>query len=206
MRSIVLATSNKGKIREISERLEGPSFSILTLDDFPELVMPPEDGVSFKENALIKARCAADISGQMALSDDSGLEVRGLGGAPGILSARYAGAGATDEENIEKLIKETGDMSEEDRSARFLCALALVEPAFGSKGRSAKESFFEGTLDGIIIPERRGVEGFGYDPIFFIPELKKTAAELTKAEKNQISHRGRALDKLWAYLQGLLRG
>lgn len=202
MEKIVLATGNKGKIREIREFLEGLELEVLVLDDFPDLVMPPEDGRSFTENALIKARFAAKVSGHMALADDSGLEVRGLGGAPGIRSARYAGLGATDAENIDKLIKETNLMSVDDRSARFVCALALVKPADSGEGLAIKESLFEGTLDGLIITERRGSGGFGYDPIFFIPDLKRTAAELTKEEKMQISHRSEALGKLRAYLQG----
>lgn len=203
MKKIVIATGNKGKIREIRELLKGLNFSLLTLADFPDIVMPPEDGLSFEENALIKARHAADISSQMALADDSGLEVMGLGGAPGIHSARYAGDGATDEENIEKLIKETSEMSDDDRHARFVCALALVEPAACSEGGKPRESIFKGALDGLIISERRGDNGFGYDSVFLLPDMEKTTAELTRAEKNRISHRGKALEKLKDYLQTL---
>jgi XTP/dITP diphosphohydrolase len=206
MRSILLATSNRGKVREIRELLEGLEFSVLTLDDFPDLNMPPEDGQSFRENALIKARYAARLSGHMALADDSGLEVKGLGGAPGIRSARYACEGATDDENIDKLIKETARLGEVDRRARFVCALALCFPPAGEGEQRATEAIFEGTLDGLIISERRGSGGFGYDPVFYITELERSAAELTRAEKSGISHRGKALRKLKAYLLADFRG
>ncbi|MBE9532257.1 MAG: XTP/dITP diphosphatase [Proteobacteria bacterium] len=202
MNEIVLATGNKGKIKEIRELLTGLDFSVLTLEDFPELEMPPEEASSFKENALIKARYAAEATGLMVLADDSGLEVLGLAGAPGVLSARFAGVAATDDENIDKLIEETTAMSKDNRRARFVCALAFVEPALESGATSVKESIFEGTLDGLIIPERRGEGGFGYDPVFFVPDLERTTAELTREEKNKISHRGKALVKFRAYLQG----
>lgn len=206
MKKIVLASGNKGKVTEIRELLEGLDFSLLTLEDFPDLVMPPEDGSSFKENALIKACHVAEVSGNMTLADDSGLEVPGLDGAPGIHSARFAGEGATDAENVEKLIKEIAPLSENDRHARFICALAFVEPVAESEGGAWKKSVFEGILDGLIITERRGTGGFGYDPIFFLPDLKKTTAELTKREKNRISHRGKALEKLKYYLLTLSQG
>ncbi len=205
MKVVVLATENTGKIREIREALKGLQVSLLTLVDFPGLKMPKEDGATFEENALIKARHVANFSGHMALADDSGLEVRGLNGAPGIHSARYAGEDATDEDNIEKLIKETGEMAEDLRRARFVCALALVVPGVDSEGQGADEFIFSGRLEGLIITERRGESGFGYDPVFFIPELKRTAAELTRAEKNRVSHRGKALDKLKPHLEGLLK-
>lgn len=213
MKVVVLATANAGKIREIRESLKGLPLSLLTLADFPGLVMPAEDGATFEENALIKARHVANFTGHMTLADDSGLEVRGLDGAPGVRSARYAGEDATDEDNIEKLIKETGEMAEDERRAGFVCALALVAPAVGSDRGSdrgsdeqgANEFLFKGTLDGLIITERSGENGFGYDPVFFIPELKRTAAELTRAEKLTVSHRGKALDKLKLCLEGLLK-
>lgn len=203
MKVVVLATENAGKIREIREALKGLQVSILTLVDFPDLKMAKEDGVTFEDNALIKARHVANFSGHTALADDSGLEVRGLNGAPGVRSARYAGEDATDEENIEKLIKETVGMDEDKRRARFVCALALVEPGVGKEGRGPKEIIFSGTLEGLIITEVRGSNGFGYDPVFFIPKLKRTAAELTREEKLTVSHRGKALDKLKLHLEGL---
>ncbi len=186
---ILLATANRGKIKEIKEILEGLDLDIVTLDDYPGLSLPPEDGSTFRENALIKARGAASKTGVAVLADDSGLEVDFLGGLPGIRSARYAGTGAQDKENWLKLLKELEGVPEEKRRARFRCALALVWP-------DGEEEVFEGSLDGVILGEPRGGHGFGYDPVFFIPEMGKTAAELTPNEKNSVSHRAKALEKL----------
>ena len=200
MLKIVLATGNRGKIREIRELLGAMSIELLTLDDFGGLTMPPEDGITFEENAYNKARYVANETKLAALADDSGLVVRALSGAPGIRSARYAGSGATDGENIDKLLKELGDRPEGDRQASFICALALV----GLCGEAPCEEIVTGRVDGIILRERRGDKGFGYDPVFYIPALKRTMAELTKDEKNRVSHRGMALRKLKERLEGLL--
>ncbi|MBI5468222.1 MAG: XTP/dITP diphosphatase [Deltaproteobacteria bacterium] len=186
---ILLATANRGKIKEIKDILEGLDLDIVTLDDYPGLSLPPEDGSTFRENALIKARGAASKTGVAVLADDSGLEVDFLGGLPGIRSARYAGTGASDKENWLKLLKELEGVPEEKRRARFRCALALVWP-------DGEEEVFEGSLDGVILGEPRGGHGFGYDPVFFIPGMGKTAAELTPNEKNSVSHRAKALEKL----------
>lgn len=186
---ILLATANRGKIKEIKHILEGLDLDIVTLDDYPGLSLPPEDGATFMENALIKARGAALKTGVAVLADDSGLEVDFLGGLPGIRSARYAGTGASDKENWLKLLKELEGVDEEKRRARFRCALALVWP-------DGEEEVFEGSLEGVILGEPRGGHGFGYDPVFFIPEMGKTAAELTPDEKNSVSHRAKALEKL----------
>lgn len=184
---IVLATANKGKMREFSGLLEGVFGRILSLND---LESPPdvvEDGATFRENALKKARAISAYSGKPALADDSGLVVDALGGRPGVYSARYAGEGATDRDNIAKLLSELEEI--EDRNARFVCVLALVTP-------DGKEMTAEGTCKGVIITEPRGDGGFGYDPVFFLPELGKTMAEIPPGLKNRLSHRARAAEAL----------
>lgn len=190
---VLLATGNRGKIREIKHILEGLDLEIFTLDDYPGLKMPPEDGATFRDNALIKARHIAKKTGLSVLADDSGLEVDCLGGLPGVRSARYAGEGASDKENYLKLLGELSGVPEGKRGARFKCAVAFVVPG-------GVEEVFEGSFEGVIAPEARGGGGFGYDPVFFIPELKKTAAELTPDEKNRVSHRAKALEKLRNWL------
>ena len=195
MKKIVLATGNRGKIREFCEALKRLSITLLTLDDFPALEMPLEDGATFEENALTKARYVAGETGLAALADDSGLVVTALLGAPGIQSARYAGERATDGENIDKLLQKLDGIPDDKRQASFVCALALVEQASQSED-GPKEEVFMGRVDGIILKERRGVNGFGYDPVFYIPELKRTTAELTDQEKNSVSHRGMAIERL----------
>ncbi len=186
---ILLATSNRGKIKEITHILEGLDLELVTLDDYPGLQLPPEYGSTFRENALIKARAASAKAGVAALADDSGLEVDSLGGRPGIYSARYAGDGASDRDNWLKLLKELEGVPVEKRGARFRCVLALV-------WTGGAEEFFEGSLEGVIASEPKGTNGFGYDPVFFIPGTGKTAAELTPNEKNSLSHRAKALEKL----------
>lgn len=184
---IVLATGNKGKIREFSGLLEGVFGRIISLNDLespPEVV---EDGATFRENALKKARAIAAYSDRPALADDSGLVVDALDGRPGVYSARYAGEGATDRDNIAKLLTELGDI--ENRSARFVCVLALVTP-------DGSEITADGMCEGVILSEPRGEGGFGYDPVFFLPELGKTMAELPPELKNRLSHRARACESL----------
>lgn len=193
---ITLATKNRGKAVEIREILKDIGAEVLTLDDFPEIVMPPESGETFRANAVEKARFVAEATGALALADDSGLEVEALGGRPGVRSARYAGAGATDRENFTKLLKELEGVPFEKRKARFVCVIAIAGPG-------VEEAAFEGTLDGYISVEPSGREGFGYDPVFFIPGENKTAAELRPDEKNRISHRARALEKARAWLREL---
>lgn len=186
---ILLATSNRGKIKEITHILEGLDLELVTLDDYPGLQLPPEYGSTFRENALIKARAASAKAGVAALADDSGLEVDFLGGRPGIYSARYAGAEASDRDNWLKLLKELEGVPVEKRTARFRCVVALV-------WTGGVEEFYEGSLEGVIASEPKGTNGFGYDPVFFIPGTGKTAAELTPNEKNLLSHRAKALEKL----------
>lgn len=195
---ILLATANKGKIAEIKHILEGLGLEILTLDDYPELELPPEEGSTFSENALVKARYAAAKTGVTALADDSGLEVDFLGGGPGVYSARYAFDGAGDTENYRKLLAELEGVEEEKRSARFRCAVALVT-------RDGEAEVFEGSLEGVITDAPRGSGGFGYDPVFFVPEMKKTAAELTPDEKNRVSHRAKALEKFRKRLESRIK-
>lgn len=189
---MIFATGNKHKLREMRELLPG-----LELEGLPEGVeLPPEAGDSFSAIALEKARVAHRASGQPAIGDDSGIGAAGLGGRPGIYSARYGGEGASDEQNLEKLLREVAAAGEE-RGAYYICALALVE-ADGS------EHVFEARCDGYLIERPRGEGGFGYDPAFVPvatgPEDTRTYSELSQAEKNAISHRGRAARLLAEHL------
>jgi XTP/dITP diphosphohydrolase len=181
---LIFATANKHKLREMRELL--PALELEALPDGVEL--PPEDGDSFAAIALEKARAAHAVDGGAAIGDDSGIEAMGLGGRPGIHSARYGGPGASDEENLEKLLREVAAAGE-DRRAAYHCALALVE-ADGS------ERVFEARCEGTLIERPRGEGGFGYDPAFVPddtgPDDRRTMSELSQAEKNEISHRGRA--------------
>ncbi|MDP2690315.1 MAG: RdgB/HAM1 family non-canonical purine NTP pyrophosphatase, partial [Deltaproteobacteria bacterium] len=171
----------------------GAGVVVLSLDDIPPLEFPPEQGATFEENALAKARFVSMRSNLPALADDSGLEVDCLGGRPGVYSARYAGAGATDEENYLKLLKELEGVPEGKRGARFRSVVAFVSPG-------GAEATFDGVFEGVIAKAPRGSGGFGYDPVFFVPEAEKTAAEMSEEEKNAISHRGKALKKLKNWL------
>ena len=191
---LVIATGNRGKIREMLEALSGLPVEILTRDDFaswPDLV---EDGKTFEENAAAKAVSLARWAGMPALADDSGLEVRALGGAPGVISAHYAGAHGDDEANIAKLMREMEDIEPRDRGARFVCVLALASPA-GELVRIRE------TCEGAISPQPRGEMGFGYDPVFIPEGGERTMAELTLEEKNALSHRGKALRRLRSLLE-----
>lgn len=193
----ILATRNKGKIREFQRLFSDIGLEVLSLG---ELESPPdvvEDGNSFHENAFKKARTIAEHYGILAVSDDSGLEVDVLGGAPGVHSARYAGEGATDQENNQKLLEALKGVDESGRHARFRCVMVAYRP-------DGKWIEAEGTLQGIITLEPRGCKGFGYDPIFYVPELGKTLAEISTDEKNRISHRANALKKLHKKLTELL--
>jgi XTP/dITP diphosphohydrolase len=179
----VLATRNAHKLRELAAVLAQHDLEQLPDD----LDLPQETGTTFAENALIKASAAADATGRPAIADDSGIVVEALGGAPGIYSARYAGEGATDEQNLAKLLEEL--RGSDDRRAAYVCALALVEPGGGRE-------VFEGRCEGTLISDPRGTGGFGYDPAF-VPEDRppgdeRTMAELPAEEKDAISHRGRA--------------
>lgn len=189
---IVLATGNKGKLREFRGLLEGVFGNIVSLNDLESPPEVTEDGETFRENALKKARAIAAYSGIPALADDSGLEVEALGGRPGVYSARYAGEGAVDTDNIAKLLSELQGVA--NRKARFVCFIALVTPG-------GKEVTAEGTCEGVILTEPRGEGGFGYDPVFFLPEYDKTMAEIPGELKNKISHRARACESLAKHLR-----
>jgi XTP/dITP diphosphohydrolase len=181
---IVLATSNKNKLNEIQELLKGYPVVIKSLADFGPMPEAVEDGDTFDENAYKKAIHYAKVLGVPCLADDSGLAVDALDGRPGVYSARYAGPGATDWDNCEKLLGEMAGLTK--RTAHFVCVLSLATPA-------GPALTWEGRCDGEITHERRGESGFGYDPVFFSPELGKTFAEVAMTEKSSVSHRGRAL-------------
>jgi XTP/dITP diphosphohydrolase len=191
MRSLVLATRNPHKLREFERLLAPAGISVEPLPDDVEL--PPEIGATFAENALPKAQTAAQVTGRVAIADDSGIEAAALGGAPGVRSARYAGEHASDEQNLVKLIGEAPPGS----GLRYVCVLAYVEPSGG------EVRLVEGVCRGVMSPERRGERGFGYDPVF-LPEDGdgvRTMAELSDDEKDAISHRGRAARLLADWLR-----
>lgn len=187
MKRILVATKNPGKLREIRGFMDGLGVEILGLQEFPWVETPEEDGTTYLENALKKASAVARQTGMVTLADDSGLEVEALGGRPGVHSARFAGPGATDEENNRKLLELLKGVPPEGRKATFRCVLVLVGPS-GELLETA-----EGQVEGIILDGPRGEMGFGYDPLFYVPELGRTLAELPLEVKNSISHRGRAL-------------
>ncbi|MFO7606818.1 MAG: XTP/dITP diphosphatase [Desulfurivibrionaceae bacterium] len=185
--TIVLATRNEGKVREFREILSDFDVDLRSLNDFGPIPEAVEDGETFDENAYKKAHFTAKVLGLPAMSDDSGLVVEALNGAPGVHSARYAGDKADDKDNIAKLLKEMEGI--EDRRAAFECVISLAVP-------SGPALTYEGRCKGTITTKPSGSGGFGYDPVFYSPELGKTFAESTLEEKNQISHRGRALKEL----------
>ena len=191
MERIVLATGNKGKIREFERAFSHMNITCVPVKDIVDVPEPEETGTTFMENAILKAKYYSEKTGLPCLADDSGLTVDALDGAPGVYSARYAGVHGNDEANNEKLIRELQGKS--DRTAHYVCALALVHPDGASV--TAKAS-----CDGEIQDTPVGTNGFGYDPIFFLPEYGCTSAELSMEEKNKISHRGEALEKLKAQL------
>ena len=186
---MIVATRNKGKIREIREAMKGLGLRIHTLSDFPVVPEIKEDGESFAENALEKGRFYSRYFGKMTIADDSGLEVDGLNGLPGIYSARYAGGKASGQENNRKLLREMEGLPISKRGARFKCVLAVVSP-------DGRKVIAEGSCRGRIGFREKGKRGFGYDPLFVLPKYGKTMAELSLEEKNRVSHRGKALRKL----------
>lgn len=185
MNPLIIATRNPGKLEEI-RLLLGPEIRLRSLADFADLPDIVEDGDTFEANAVKKARTVARHTGCPALADDSGLEVDALGGAPGVHSARFAGENATDAQNNAKLLHLLGETPEEKRTARFRCVIGITTP--DGAVRTAR-----GRCEGRILKRPRGRGGFGYDPLFLVPALKLTFAELSPGEKNRISHRGRAL-------------
>ncbi len=209
--SLVVATTNKGKVKELIHRLKGMDLKIYSLSEFPEIPPVVEDGNTFLANAEIKARIIGDALNLISLADDSGLCVDALHGEPGVYSARYAGEHATDLDNVDKLLHELNTLPSAEVNgnyskpihpmgykllspAYFACALVLYDPL------SNRVIRVEETCPGWIIDKPSGEGGFGYDPIFYLPEYTRTMAELTVEEKNKISHRGKALDSLLSQL------
>lgn len=190
---IIVATQNAGKVAEFKAALTGLPYKVLSLADLGKFPEAPEQGATFAENASFKAQFYARLTGKLCLADDSGLEVDYLRGEPGVYSARYAGEYASDQDNNKKLLEQLIGVPPEKRTARFRCVLVLAD---------AEKLWYtaDGAVEGVILTEARGTSGFGYDPLLFVPELDRTFAEMSPEEKNQISHRGRALKKLVAQL------
>jgi XTP/dITP diphosphohydrolase len=186
MPKLLLATNNEGKVREYKSMLRDLPLELVSLAELGIKTEVDEIGGSLEENARLKAIAFARESRLLTLADDSGLEVDALGGEPGRLSARYAGEGASDRDRVNYLLSRLKDVPEEKRSARFRCVIAIAQP-------DGKVELCQGECEGVIALEPRGNLGFGYDPIFYLPGLGKTMAELTLEEKNRISHRGRAV-------------
>ena len=198
MPRLLLATKNPGKIAEFRQLLDGCGWEIVTPTELGLNLEIEESGQTYRENATIKAVGYAKASGLVALADDSGLEVDALGGRPGVLSARYAGADRTDPERVQALLQELAGVPDEERSARFRAVIAVAD----SKGRVEQ---VDGTMEGRIAHEPRGENGFGYDPIFLLPERGLTTAQLPPGEKHAISHRGVAARKARIVLERWLR-
>ena len=192
---LVIATGNPGKINEIKELLAGFPVETKSLADFGPIPEVVEDGETFEENAYKKASFTAKILGIPALADDSGLVVEALGGAPGVLSARYAGENATDEQRVAKLLNELKGRT--NRNAAFECVLSIAVP-------SGPALTYEARCEGLIAEQPAGQNGFGYDPIFFYPPLNKTFGQMTIAEKGEVSHRGKALKELKQEMEKVL--
>jgi XTP/dITP diphosphohydrolase len=195
MKKVVLASGNRGKVREINQILAGLDFEVVPQTEFgvPEI---EETGLTFVENAILKARNAAQHTGLPAIADDSGLEVDALRGAPGIYSARYAGIGAGDEANLKKLLEELQAVPGAERTARFQCLMVFME-----HGMDPTPIICQGSWEGQITEAPAGENGFGYDPVFYVPSHDCTAAQLSAEEKNRLSHRGQALQLLMQALR-----
>ncbi len=191
---IVLATRNKKKVEEISRIFEGYDVSFVTVDSFPGCPEVEEDGKTFRQNAVKKAVSIAKYTGCPAIADDSGLEVMALRRAPGVFSARYAGENADDRRNLMKLLWQMREMEGEDRRARFVCCIAFALP-------DGKYKTFTGYAEGKIAKKPKGFNGFGYDPVFYPSGRRRTFAEMSDSEKDAVSHRGKALGKLFNYLK-----
>lgn len=193
----MLATQNPAKADELREMLRGMGVEVCSSLELGAAEPVEEDGATFEENALKKARSVANSTGRVSLADDSGLEVDALGGFPGPISSRFAGAGASDEEKIARLLELLQEVPPERRTARFRCVIAIALPA-------GETTVVKGSCEGVIADRPRGRKGFGYDPIFLVPSLGKTFAELTPEEKTRISHRGVAMRRAMPILLELL--
>ncbi|MCS7173326.1 MAG: XTP/dITP diphosphatase [Armatimonadetes bacterium] len=196
MRTLVVATRNEGKLRELARLLEDLPFQVRSLRDYPHLPPVPEEGSTYAENAVRKALAVAQATGEIALADDSGLEVDALGGDPGVYSARLLGENATDAERNAEILRRLAGVPWERRTARYRAVVAVALP-------DGTVRTFEGTCEGRIALAPRGSEGFGYDPIFYVPDLGRTVAELEPHEKDRISHRGKAMARAREFLRSL---
>jgi XTP/dITP diphosphohydrolase len=197
MKEVIIATKNPGKAMEFEHIFSSRGITVRTLLDFPEIPEVEETGVTFEENATLKAEAVSKALGKMVIGDDSGLIVDALEGRPGIFSARYAGEPKDDQNNTDKVLSELEGIPEQKRSARFYCALTVAVPG-------QETITVSGTCEGRILEERRGSNGFGYDPVFYVPEKGLAMAELSSEEKNEISHRANALKKLEVVLDSIL--
>ncbi|MBL8056505.1 MAG: RdgB/HAM1 family non-canonical purine NTP pyrophosphatase [Anaerolineales bacterium] len=202
MTRLLIATNNPGKVRELQELLAELPVPLVRPYDLGITTEVAETGATYAENARLKAEALAAASGLIALGDDSGLEVDALGGAPGLHSARYAGPGATDADRRAKLIQALRE-APAPRAARFRCVIAVAVPAASA---APAVHLFEGTCEGEILLEERGQNGFGYDPLFWLPDQGRTMAELPNPLKNRLSHRGRAVQAALPWLHALLTG
>ena len=199
---VLIASKNQGKIREFKQMLADWPVSFAGLDEWPDIEEPEETGDTFLENASLKAAYYAKETGMISLADDSGLAVDPLNGAPGVLSARYSGNHGDDAANNQLVLSQLANVPDERRTGRFLCALAVALP----DGKIVATT--EGSCEGLILREEKGAGGFGYDPLFWSPVLKKTLSEATSDEKNSVSHRGnalRALAKKWQVIEDAAR-
>ena len=198
MKRVIIATKNKGKAKDFEAIFNPFGFEVLTLHDVADDMDIEETGTTFEENAILKAEALAERLQTFVIADDSGLAIDALNGAPGVYSARFAGEEKSDEANMEKVLTELKNVEDSKRTARFCCAIALAGPNMVTK------TVF-GTCEGVIAREKKGTNGFGYDPIFFVPTLGKMMAELQPSEKAAISHRGNAIKKIEAELPNLLK-
>jgi len=197
MKEIIIATNNVGKGKDFEALFNPLGVKVLTLKDIEEEIDVEETGDTFEQNAILKAETVAKILGKIVIADDSGLEIDALSGAPGVYSARYAGVGSSDDQNIDKVLSELSAVSGDVHTARFRCVLAIAGPTIETET-------FAGSCEGVILAERQGTNGFGYDPIFYVPTKGQTMAELSPAEKSALSHRGAALAKLQMKLPQLM--
>ena len=197
MEKIVFATANEGKVKEIKEILKDFPIEVVSMKEMGITADIEENGTTFEENSLIKARALAKLTGLPALADDSGLEVDYLNGEPGIYSARYLGRDTDYDYKNNYIINKLSDAQDKERSARFVCVISLVLP-------DGREFVERGVVEGLIGYEQKGENGFGYDPIFYLPEYGKTSAELSPDEKNKISHRGKALSAMKKLIMNLV--
>lgn len=196
---VLIASHNKGKIKEFKYLFNEANLEVTSLLDYPDLEEVEETGITFEENARLKAETIANQLGFITIADDSGLVVPVLNGAPGVYSARYSGEPKDDGRNNQKLLNELAGVTGDDRQAYFISCLVLAYPEHESL-------VVEGRAPGVILEELRGEEGFGYDPLFFYPSMDKTFAQMTQAEKNQVSHRARAMAKLQEEMPAWLKG